>query len=345
MTLWLIRHGRDGEFESLALEQGRMLMGFEVFGDISAVKTRAELEERAEKGHADASPAQRSAWVGQIAAFRFDVKPGDHVVMPRKALGTVRIGRVTGPYEWIASNPEWQRQTRKVAWEEPEIPRTAFPADIRASFGTLGTLRRVLAENAEARVLEVLKAAQAGQPVSPADPPPGVEPPPDDLTGDALNFEELALDEIARLVITRFHGHGLSRLVAAILGAEGYVTHTAPPGKDGGVDVLAGQGPFGFERPRIAVQVKSGAGAASAMLVRELRGAMPSFRADHCLFVSWAGFTPDAEKEARQHQFDTRLWTQADLLTALLRNYDRLPADIRRDLPLKRIWAPVRSVD
>lgn len=130
MTLWLIRHGRDGEFESLALEQGRMLMGFELFGDISAVKTRAELEERAEKGHADASPAQRSAWVGQIAAFRFDVKPGDHVVMPRKALGTVRIGRVTGPYEWVASNPEWQRQTRKVAWEEPEIPRTAFPADI-----------------------------------------------------------------------------------------------------------------------------------------------------------------------------------------------------------------------
>jgi hypothetical protein len=49
--------------------------------------------------------------------------------------------------------------------------------------------------------------------------------------------------------------------------------------------------------------------------------------------------------ERRQHQFDRRLWARAALMAALLRNYDRLPAGLGPDLPLKRVWVSVGSVD
>ena len=46
-----------------------------------------------------------------------------------------------------------------------------------------------------------------------------------------------------------FAGHHLARLIEAILKAQGYVTRKSEPGKDGGIDILAGSGPLGFNEP------------------------------------------------------------------------------------------------
>ena len=33
-----------------------------------------------------------------------------------------------------------------------------------------------------------------------------------------------------------------------------------------------------------------------------------------------------------------RLWDSSDLVGAIYRNYERLPAEIQAELPLKRVW-------
>ena len=149
------------------------------------------------------------------------------------------------------------------------------------------------------------------------------------------------MGQVREYVERNFHGHGLSDLVAAVLEAEGYRVTISPPGPDGGVDILAGKGPLGFESPRICVQVKSGRQVSGVNVLRELQGVMQTFQADHGLLVSWGGFARPAEQEAKANHFNVRLWGPDQLLEAVLENYERLPAGVRSALPLKRFWALV----
>jgi restriction system protein len=68
---------------------------------------------------------------------------------------------------------------------------------------------------------------------------------------------------------------------------------------------------------------------------------MRPFQADRGLLVSWGGYTKSALQEARVHFFSIRLWDSQDIMEALFRTYDRLPEDLRADIPLKRIWTLV----
>ena len=86
-----------------------------------------------------------------------------------------------------------------------------------------------------------------------------VDFPPDDPEEVYLsvNLEEEANNRIRDYIGSQFHGHEFTRLVAAVLQGQGYAAEVAPPGPDGGVDIVAGSGPMGFDPPRICVQVKA----------------------------------------------------------------------------------------
>jgi restriction system protein len=160
-------------------------------------------------------------------------------------------------------------------------------------------------------------------------------------TGDGeqvTNLEDLARDQIAQLISSRFKGHNLTRLVEAILRAQGYTTYLSPEGPDGGADILAGAGPLGFGEPRLCVEVKSGEAPVDRPTVDKLLGAVTKFGAQEGLFVSWSGFKSNVHKEMATSFFRVRLWSQKELLEALFANYDRLDEDIKAELPLKRIW-------
>ena len=68
---------------------------------------------------------------------------------------------------------------------------------------------------------------------------------------------------------------------------------------------------------------------------------MATFKADQGLLVSWGGFNNVVEKEARLSFFSVRLWDGGALVEAILRNYDKLPEELQKDMPLKRVWALV----
>jgi len=154
----------------------------------------------------------------------------------------------------------------------------------------------------------------------------------------AEDLAQVARDQIAKLIIGRFQGHGMARLVDAVLRARGYTTYLSPEGPDKGIDILAAPEPMGFGEPRVCVQVKSGDSALDRPTLDQLIGVMQNVQASHGLLVSWGGFKSSVDKEKATQFFRVRLWDQRDLIDQVLAHYDKLDEEIRTELPLKRIW-------
>jgi restriction system protein len=127
-------------------------------------------------------------------------------------------------------------------------------------------------------------------------------------------------------------------LVAALLRAMGYyVSWVSPPGKDGGIDVLAWNDPLGTRPPRIKVQVKR---VGQNVTVDGLRSFMALLGDDDVgLFVTTSGFTKDAQDEARTQE--KRKVTLVDLerfFELWVEHYGRLEDAARRRFPLQPIY-------
>lgn len=60
--------------------------------------------------------------------------------------------------------------------------------------------------------------------------------------------------------------------------------------------------------------------------------------ATHGLLVSWGGFKKSVYDEAKDDVFRIKLWGSTEVTEELLRNYDRLPTEIKSLVPLKQIW-------
>ena len=147
--------------------------------------------------------------------------------------------------------------------------------------------------------------------------------------------------ELEILHVLWAHGPCTVREVHEVLArgkAIGYTTAFSPPGPDGGVDIVAGRGPMGFDPPRLCVQVKSGSGPVNPEIIQRLHGSMKSVNAEQGLLISWGGFNSKVPTEERSQFFSIRLWDSGDLIQALLENYEKLSSDIKAELPLKRIW-------
>ena len=56
------------------------------------------------------------------------------------------------------------------------------------------------------------------------------------------------------------------------------------------------------------------------------------------LLVCWGGFTKPTTAEAKAGHFSIRLWDSTDLVKAIYHTYERLPAEIKAELPLQRVW-------
>lgn len=128
--------------------------------------------------------------------------------------------------------------------------------------------------------------------------------------------------------------------VGDLLKALGYyVAWVAPPGRDGGVDLVAFNDPLGTRPPRIKVQVKRNFDSARIDV-----GTLRSFLAvlgedDVGIYVALSGFTRDAETEAR-HQSSRRV-TLVDMkkfVELWTEYYPKLDEIARQRLPMRPVW-------
>ncbi len=179
---------------------------------------------------------------------------------------------------------------------------------------------------------------KASQPTSDADVAADVE-------GDgggksaSINFEQA--EEQAWMEIEQYlrgmNPYDFQELVAALLRAMSYhVSWIAPPGKDGGIDILAWSDPLGTRPPRIKVQVKR---QVTSVNVDGLRSFMALLGDDDVgLFVVLGGFTKDAQDEARtQEKRKVTLIDLEQLFDLWVEYYRKLDDEARRRLPLRPI--------
>ena len=285
MSVWLVRAGKHGEIEDEVLNNGITAIGWMELPDLSNIKSREELKDLFDKVYPGMKKRGKANEVGQVWTFMHRIKVGDLVVLPSKFRASIAIGNVTGPYKYRTDLSDNTFHTRTVDWITTDIPRTAFDQDILYSLGAFMTVCQIQRNNAEVRIKNILNGKPGGSGIEKGN---GTDT--GDITDD-VDVEGLSSDQIVDYVNRKFKGHDLSRLVEAVLQAQGYVTENAKPGADGGVDILAGTGPMGFGNPRICVQVKSSKTPVDVTILRSLQGAMSNFGAEQGLLVSWADLT------------------------------------------------------
>jgi restriction system protein len=344
MTLWMVRSGKYGESEALALDSNLSIIGWEDMPDLTTFPNRSDLATGLATVYPDEKGKTISNWESQLWPFVHGMKLQDIVVMPLKHRASISIGRVAGPYQF-RTDLGAARHTRPVQWQK-EVPRTVFAQDLLYSFGSFMTVCRVQRNNAEERVVAVLQgqkdpaAASGGTPsdifarADAAKPDPSTEE-----AARPVDLAEIADDGIRSRIATVFKGHKLSTLIGAILETQGYKVVVSPPGADGGVDIIAGKGALGFDPPRLVVQVKSQDSGVDVGVLRELQGVMKQFGAEQGLLVAWGGVTKALAKEAQRLFFEIRIWDSGEVVRAVQHSYDHFSEDVQADLPLKRIWA------
>lgn len=264
----------------------------------------------------------------QVWRFVNDVQDGDWVITYSPANRLYSIGKVTGPAEHQRS---WAEQgmslVRKVQWQMQELPRDSLRTGTKSSLGSTLTLFEV-APSAAAEVLAALK----GKPV------PAAEEEAEEAAADPLaDIEAQALERIKDRV-NELDWDDMQQLVAGILRAMGYKTQVSPPGADRGKDIVASPDGFGFEHPRIVVEVKHRKGQMGSHEVRSFLGGR--HKDDRGLYVSTGGFSKDAQYEADRASIPVAMWTLDHVVRALIEHYEATDAETKRIVPLKRLYWP-----
>lgn len=338
--VWAIRSGKYGERDQWALSNGVSGGGWWEVPDLTACYTRDDVQKVVEEVFSSAKPGALPGFTGQLWALRGRIKTGDLLAMPLKTTKEIALGRVTRPYHYLSeeSDPSC-RHVVGVDWQRT-VPRNALKQDLLYTLGSVLTIFSPTRNDGYRRLAQVLESG--------ADPginmdslvnrsaTAAVEDETVDAPEIAPDIEQVAQDQITSRIGEDFAGHGLAHLVAELMRAEGFTVDEAPPGPDGGIDILAGKGVLGLESPKIVVQVKTG--TVERPMIQQLTGLVGSQGADFGLIVTWAGLTGPAREEVRSQRFRIKVWDNTDVVDAVLRNYGRLPEDIRASLPLKQVW-------
>ncbi|KAI2693087.1 restriction endonuclease [Pseudomonas sp. TNT3] len=264
----------------------------------------------------------------QVWRFVNEIQDGDWVVTYSPANRLYMVGNVKGAAEY---HPEWAEQgmslVRKVQWQQQELPRDNLGISTKNSLGSTLTLFKV-PSSAAAEVIAALK----GNPV------PQVEDEAEESIADPLaDIESQALERIKDQV-SELDWDEMQHLVAGILRAMGYKTQVSPPGSDRGKDIVASPDGFGFEHPRIVVEVKHRKGQMGSQDIRSFLGGR--HKDDRGLYVSTGGFSKDAQYEADRASIPLAMWTVDHVVRALIEHYHATDAETKRIVPLKRLYWP-----
>lgn len=156
----------------------------------------------------------------------------------------------------------------------------------------------------------------------------------------SVTFDEA--EEQAWTQIERYLGTSdpfeFQEMVANLLEAMGYhVSWVSPPGKDGGVDIIAYTDPLGAQGPRIKVQVKRTQSKISSDGLRSFIATING--GDVGIYVCLAGFTKDAEDYARnQETRRVKLIDARAFVDLWIDHYDKLDEEAHQRLPLIPIY-------
>lgn len=333
MKTWMVRAGERAALIEEFREDGHVSIGWAPLGSLEAYASRADVARAVASIWPDWSKAAQSMAVGQIWRFKDEIRKDDVVVTYDPGRRVYLVGTVTETYAFNPAREEHPQlgeqhpHLKKLRWDG-EVSRDLLSADTKNSLGAISTIFLVPKEAAAD-----LQRAMASR--TPAEPPEATEAEEavlaEDMQAKALEFIK---DRAAKLDWDQ-----MQRLVAGLLRAMGYKTRISPAGPDRGKDIVASPDGFGFESPRIVVEVKHRKGAMGSQEIRSFLGGR--HKDDKGLYVSTGGFSKDARYEAERASIPLSLMDIDELVAALIENYDQLDNETRQLLPLRRLYWPI----
>jgi len=130
------------------------------------------------------------------------------------------------------------------------------------------------------------------------------------------------------------------QMCGVLLKAMGlHIEYEAPPGPDGGVDIIAYKDPLGFEKPRIKVQVKNYSEQTKVDVkpVRELKGLLNAN--EHVgVFITSGFFTKEAANFARNSDIHIKLIDRNDFIELWTKHYPGMEEEEKALMPLHSIY-------
>jgi len=330
--VWMVRAGRDSVFIEDFLSRQMVAVGWAKLGDLSDVRSREQLSHLVKQCWPDDNKFQHSASVGQIYRFREELVPGKAVVTYDSGRRIYHLGTVIGDYVYHPEFDPELKHTRAVKWES-EISRDVLTAESKNSLGAISTIFCVSSAASD----EILSLGQNGTPPHLSD--DASEEIEESSEAEVRKDTEQRALEFLQDRLSKLAWDEMQELVAGLLRAMGYKTRVTPAGPDRGRDIIASPDGFGFQSPRIVVEVKHRKGAMGAPEVRSFVGGLRQH--DNGLYVSTGGFSREARYEADRTNQNLTLMDADDLGKAIVEHYDSMDTETRALLPLRKIYWPV----
>lgn len=327
---WMVRAASGGRLADDFREKGLVAIGWRDIGSLTQYPDKQAILAAIQQEWPDWPAGRQQSAASQLERFRKEPQAGDRVVTYDSGRRIYHVGTITGEYQHQPKAVPPYENVRKVSWEG-EVERDKLSVATRNSLGSTLTLFR-LPDFAAQEIEQVLK----GQPVETST--EAVEAEGQDEMELLDRYKEEAIEFIKDRV-SRLDDREMEELVAGLLRAMGYKTRVSDPGADRGVDILASPDGFGFESPRIVVEVKHRPN--TAMGAQELRTFLGGrHQQDKGLYVSTGGFTRDARYEADRAKIPLMLMDLDGLVKALMEHYEAADSRTRSLLPLTRTYWP-----
>lgn len=327
--MWMVRSASGGLLADEFYEKKVVAIGWGDIGDLKKFKDKPAVIKAIEENWPDWPAGRVMNSASQLIRFRDELAVGDRVVTYDSSKRVYHLGTIKGQYRYSKDAIPPYENVRDVVWDG-EIDRDELTVATKNRLGSTLTLFLIPVFAAE-EVEMLLK----GQPVTRVEAEEGEVEEEEDLLDQ---YREKAF-EIIKDRVNRLTWEQMQELVAGLLRAMGYKTRVSPQGPDRGFDILASPDGFGFESPRIIVEVKHRNQAMGSQEIRSFLGGR--HKDDKGLYVSTGGFTKDARYEAERASIPVMLMDIDDLVKAIFRSYESMDMDSQKLLPLKKIYWPV----
>lgn len=324
--IWMVRAEVGGKYFEDFKAKSIVAIGWVGLGDMKSLSNREAFTQAVAKAYPEMKKMQVAISAGQLYRFAREMKVGDRVLTYDPSGRVYLVGTINSDYFYDPSFVEDDPNCRRVIWEG-EVSRDLLSVSTKNSLGAISTL--FLLPDEAAIEIEALLAGK--QPAKPEDE--------DVAVGTILKDIQSKAFEFIKDKVSKLDWEEMQQLVAGLLQAMGYKTRISPSGPDRGKDIVASPDGFGFESPRIVVEVKHRTG--SQMGSQEIRSFLGGrHKDDKGLYVSTGGFTKDARYEAERASIPLTLMDLDDLVKALLEHYEKMDIDTQRLIPLRKVYWP-----
>ena len=331
MVMWKINAGRGSKLAQDFIDNKVVAIGWREVLDPTTAKSRPELIQRVASAYPGQTQRQNEVGGNQVWRFLREIQEGDDVITYDPVERLYHIGKISGAPEYRPALIDQLPTIRPVEWNGT-VSRDTLSRVAKNKLGAILTLFQVTPIAADE-----LLSLNTGHPPK-AVVSEFVEDESVVEAEDAFDtIEEQALERIKDKLLS-FGWEDMQEIVAALLRALGYRTIVSPAGPDRGKDIVASRDGFGFEHPRIVVEVKHRKGQMGAPEIRAFLGGRHV--EDRGLYVSTGGFSREAHFEAERATTVTHLMTLDGLARALIDNYETIDERGKSLLPLTKLYWP-----